>query len=62
MAIKMFPDLDGLRLEGQNIGPVLVIKYIKIYSYQNMSIIKAVLTTVLLFLYCSMKKESERFG
>ena len=24
----MFPDLDGLRLEGQNLGPFLVIKYV----------------------------------
>ena len=45
--------MDGLRLEGQNLGPFLVIKYIKNYSYQNMSIIKV----VLLFLYSSMKKK-----
>jgi hypothetical protein len=41
-----------VRLEGQNLSPFLVIKYIKNYSYQNMSIIKV----VLLFLYFSMKK------
>ena len=45
--------MDGLRLEGQNLGQFLVIKYIKNYSYQNMSIIKV----VLLFLYSSMKKK-----
>jgi hypothetical protein len=47
-----------LRLEGQNFGPFLVIKYIKNYSYQNMSKIKV----VLLFVHSSMKKKSERFS
>ena len=42
-------DLDRLRLEAQNLGPFLVIKYIKNYSYQNMSITKV----VTLFLYFS---------
>jgi hypothetical protein len=45
--------LDRLRLEGQNLGPFLVTKYIKNHSYQNMSIIKV----VLLFSYSSMKKK-----
>ena len=56
MAIKMFLGFGSiLRLEGQNLGPFLVIKYIKNHSYQNMSIIKV----VLLFLYSSMKKKNQ---
>ena len=35
--------MDGSRPEGQNLGPFLLIKYIKNYSCQNMSIIKVVL-------------------
>ena len=46
-------DLDRLRLEAQNLGPFLVIKYIKNYSYQNMSITKV----VTLFLYFSTTKK-----
>jgi hypothetical protein len=34
-AIKMLSGLDQLRLEGQNLGPFLVIKNIKNYSYVN---------------------------
>ena len=52
MAIKCSRDLDGLRLEGQNLGLFLVIKYIQNYSYQNMNII---IKVVLLFLNSSMK-------
>ena len=55
MAIKMFPDLDGLRHGGQNLSPFLVIKYIKNYSYQNMPLIKF----VLLLLYSAMEKNHE---
>ena len=44
--------MDGLRLEGLNFSPFLVIKYIKNYNHQNMSIIKV----VYLFSYSSMKK------
>ena len=50
-AIKMFLGFR-MRLEGQNLCPFLVRKYIKNYSYQNKSIIKV----VLLFLYSTMKK------
>jgi hypothetical protein len=46
---KMF---SGLRLEGQNLSPFLLTKYIKNDSYQSMPIIKV----VLLFLYSLMKK------
>ena len=49
MAIKMIQGL-GWILEGQKLGPFLVIKFIKDYSYQNMSIIKV----ALLFIYSSM--------
>ena len=50
--------IPRLRLEGQNLGQLLVIKYIKNYSYQNMSIIKV----VLLFLYSfKNEKKSEKF-
>ena len=54
-AIKSSWDLDGLKLEGQNVGPFLVIKYIKNYSYQNMSITKV----VVLFSYSFMKQNQK---
>ena len=47
--------MDQLRLEGQNLCLFLVIKYIKSYNYQNMSIIKG----LLLFLYSSMKNDQK---
>ena len=50
MTIKIF---DGLRLKGQNLGPFLVMKYIKNYSYQNMPITKA----LLFWLYLSMNNK-----
>ena len=56
MTIKCSRDLNQLS-EGQSLGQFLAIKYIKIHSYQNMSIIKV----VLLFLYSSMKFFLERF-
>jgi hypothetical protein len=53
MTIKCSQDLDGLRLKGQNLGPFLVIKFVKNYSYQNISIIKVVL---LFFRFFNEKK------
>ena len=50
--------MDGLRLEGLNFSPFLVIKYIKNYSYQKMSIIKV----VLLFSFSSMKMFFRKIG
>ena len=38
--------MDGLRLEGLNFSPFLVIKYIKNYTYQNISTIKVVLLLI----------------
>ena len=54
---KYFWPFGHFRIEGQKLGPFLVIKYIKNQSYQNMSIIKV----GLLYLYSSMKKKSEGF-
>jgi hypothetical protein len=51
-AIKMFPEFGWIETQRSQFGPFLVIKYIKNYSYQNMSIIKVIRP----FLYSSMKK------
>ena len=48
-AIKVFQEFGWMRLEVQNLGPFLVIKYTKDYSHQNMLIIKVVLLFFLLF-------------
>ena len=42
-------------IKGQNLGPFLVMKYIKNQSYHNMSIIKVLLP----FLYFSMKRNKK---
>jgi hypothetical protein len=47
-----------LRLEGQKLSPFLVTKYIKNYSYQNISIISC----SPIFIFLNEKKKSERFG
>ena len=56
ITIKIFSGFGSIETFISKFGPLLVIKFIKKYSYQNMSMIKC----VLLSLYSSMKKKSRK--